>query len=165
MSANNLVWDSSPNGKSLTCTRLVHRNKEKKIMHSKIQSYRILDKYKNRGKACGLPVVKKIDFRFSRHWKLLLFRSKANLFTRFSNNTANIRVVKMWKLAKTYVWLIQPRKKLHQSRKCGPAIFSHVDFRGSTHVLRRFSQPISAGRVQMEAPAFSTLFSGLFNSL
>lgn len=37
-------------------------------MHSKIQSYRILDKYKNRGKACGLPVVKKkIDFRFSRH--------------------------------------------------------------------------------------------------
>lgn len=28
-------------------------------MHSKIQSYRILDKYKNRGKACGLPVVKK----------------------------------------------------------------------------------------------------------
>ena len=35
-------------------------------MHSKIQSYRILDKYKNRGKACGLPVVKKIDFRFSR---------------------------------------------------------------------------------------------------
>lgn len=127
-------------------------------MHSKIQSYRILDKYKNRGKACGLPVVKKIDFRFSRHWKLRLFRSKANIFTRLSNNTAKLRVVKMWKLAKTYVWLIQPRKKLHQLWKCGPAIFSHVEFRGSTHVLRRFSQPIRVGRVQMEAPAFSTLF-------
>ena len=33
-------------------------------MHSKIQSHRTLDKYKNRGKACGLPVIKKLTSGF-----------------------------------------------------------------------------------------------------
>ena len=148
-------------------TRLLQRNEGKKLCILKFRVTVYSRQEQEQRKKKWTSGSKKNHFRFSRHWRSRLFRSKADIFTRLSNNTAKIRVVKVSKLAKTYVWVIQPRKKLHQLRKCGPARFSHVEFRriGSTHVLRRFSQPISAGRVQMEAPAFSTLFSGLFSSI
>ena len=104
-------------------------------MHSKIQSYRILEKCKNREKACGLPVVKKVDFRFSRHRKLRLFRSKANLFTRFSNNTAKIRVVKCQSYQKHMYGLSNHEKSCISSVSCenvdpqGSATWSAVEVR------------------------------------